>query len=311
MVFVLSSPPVSLSTEKKTVNVPSGKDEKISDFITSLGLQVEVNVTDVVDGELDIWVPEKRFAVEFNSLLGHSEDAGKTKWVHYNLWKSCKENDIQLVQVWEDEWINNPGLIKRMLAHKMGVNQGDRTYARQSVIVELSTQDANTFLDTYHIQGSVDGSIRFGLVNREGVLVAVIVFKVEPGTNAETLNLLRFATSQPVVGGFTKLLKHVEKIYNPSAIVTFSDNMVSDGALYKNNGFVAVKELHPDYKYVTGGERIHKFRYRLKRFRNDPDLLWDETLSERELARLNNLPRIWDAGKTKWEKQVIQVDGNN
>ena len=65
-----------------------------------------------------------------------------------------------------------------------------------------------------------------------------------------------------------------------------------------------MRELSPDYKYVMRGERVHEFSYRLKRFREDPNLLFEEGLSERELAALNGLARIWDAGKTKWEKQL-------
>lgn len=138
-----------------------------------------------------------------------------------------------------------------------------------------------------------------------GTVLAVMVLKREPGTNGKTLNLLRFATSVNVVGGFTKLLKHVEKEYAPESIITFSDNCVSDGGLYLNNSFTVAAELAPDYKYVVKGERVHKFQYRLKRFREDPNLIFEEGLSERELAQLNNLPRIWDAGKIKWVKQNI------
>lgn len=54
--------------------------------------------------------------------------------------------------------------------------------------------------------------------------------------------------------------------------------------------------------YVVKGERKHKFGYRLKRFRNDPELQYEEGLTERELAELNGLNRIWAAGKIKWVK---------
>lgn len=78
--------------------------------------------------------------------------------------------------------------------------------------------------------------------------------------------------------------------------------MVSDGGLYSASGFVADKELAPDYAYMVNGIRQHKFGYRLKRFRADPSLLWAEGKTERELADLNNLTRIWDAGKMRWVK---------
>lgn len=43
---------------------------------------------------------------------------------------------------------------------------------------------------------------------------------------------------------------------------------------------------------------------RTKRFRNDPELQYVEGYTEKQLAELNNLPRIWDAGKTRWVKKI-------
>ena len=122
--------------------------------------------------------------------------------------------------------------------------------------------------------------------------------------NKNSYNIVRYATSVPVVGGFSKLLSTATKIYNPSAFITFSDNCVSDGGLYKKLGFTAEKQLPPDYMYVVNGKRKHKFGYRLKKFRNNPALKFEEGLTERELAELNGLNRIWDAGKIKWVKTI-------
>lgn len=86
-------------------------------------------------------------------------------------------------------------------------------------------------------------------------------------------------------------------------MVTFADHTLSQGGLYLNNGFVAEKVLAPDYSYVVRGKRVHKFNYRLARFKSDPNLKHEEGLTERELALLNRTPRIWDCGKTRyvWE----------
>lgn len=34
-----------------------------------------------------------------------------------------------------------------------------------------------------------------------------------------------------------------------------------------------------------------------------PDLLFDENMTEKELAELNNIHRVWDCGKTKYVKR--------
>lgn len=112
--------------------------------------------------------------------------------------------------------------------------------------------------------------------------------------------MIRYATNGLVQGGFTKLLKYAASKFTPSSFVTFADHCISDGGLYANNGFIVDTQIEPDYMYVVNGERKHKFGYRIQKFRSDPNLLFQEGLTERELATLNGLDRIWDAGKTKY-----------
>jgi hypothetical protein len=279
----------------------SAAEEKIAVVLTQAGLSVERNTRKVIPPyELDLYIPEKNIAIEYNGVYWHSEANGKDKWYHHKKWAACKEKGIQLIQIWEDDWNRNPELIKRMLLHKLGVTS-EKVAARKTTAVQLSRSEAKTFLDANHIQQNVDGSHRYGLLFGE-VLVAVILLKDEPGTNGTELNLLRYATSVPVLGGFTKLLKHIKQnISTASAIITFSDHSVSDGGLYRDNGFLPVREIEPDYMYLVGGERQHKFNFRKARFKADPNLLYNDEMTEAELATANNLPRVWDSGKTKWK----------
>lgn len=287
------------------VNKISKAEKDIADFL-SKKIKIERNCRSVLSNsnyELDIFVPEKNIAIEFNGLYWHDENH-KSKTYHYDKWLACKEKGIQLIQIWEDEWNSNPEQIKSMLAHKLGVSERTKISGKKTRIIELTTEQTSKFLDQNHIQGYVQGSVRIGLIQKgTDALVAVMVLKSEPNSNGKVLNLLRFATSATVQGGFTKLLKHVENTHAPNSIVTFSDNCVSDGRLYENNGFIMDDKINPDYMYVVGRERVHKFNYRLKRFKQDPTLDYKEGLSEHELALLNNLPRIWDAGKVKWRKK--------
>lgn len=285
----------------------SSQGEKdIKAIIRSLNLEfIENDRKTITPYELDVYIPEKKIAIEFNGLYWHSEKF-RGKNYHYNKWLACKKQDIQLIQIWEDDWNRNPEQIKRMIAHKLGVSEEPTVYARNTIIAEVDKDEAEVFLANNHIQGSTNGSIRIGLFqkidNSHTKLVALMVLKKEPKTSGTTLNLLRYATSCNVTGGFTKIINNVQKTYNSKRIITFSDNTVSDGGLYQNNNFVADKELPPDYMYLIKGERKHKFGYRLKRFASDPNLKYEEGLTERELASLNNLLRIWDAGKTRWVK---------
>lgn len=250
--------------------------------------------------ELDVYIPEKNFAIEFNGVYWHSE-VFKSKTYHYDKWLAAKNAGVQLIQIWEDDWKRNPELVKNMLAHKLGISTQEKVYARKCTVKEISQPEASLFLNTNHIQGAVHGGLRVGLFQNDK-LVAVAVFRQEAD---DTFNLLRYATAVNVVGGFTRLLSYVERTCPVKRFITFSDHTASDGGLYESNGFIADKELPADYMYVVKGERKHKFGYRLKRFREDSELTYVEGLTEKQLAELNNIPRIWDAGKTRWVKELI------
>lgn len=280
-------------------------EKDVLSFIKSLlpSEQVLSNVRNIIPPyELDIYVPGKKIAIEYNGLFWHDEKHLPNHLYHKNKWQLATDKGLQLLQIWESTWLDNQDLVKKMLAYKLGVSTEKRIFARKTMVRELTSTEARVFLDKYHIQGYATGSHYVGLTEKDGVLVSVMVLKKV--NDSMLLNIVRYATSESVVGGFTKILAYVERVYNPTGLVTFSDHMVSDGGLYSKNGFVVDKMIRPDYMYVVHGELKHKFGYRLKRFKNDPALLYVEGMSESQLARLNSIPRIWDAGKTKWIKRL-------
>lgn len=291
----------------RCANIVSNAEQEISDYIASIlgDIEVRTSVRNVIyPKELDIYIPEKGVAFEFNGLYWHSESSGKGRFYHYDKWKACKDKGIQLVTIWEDEWTSKREIVKSMISYKLGVSSSKRVFARKTDVIDVNDKSkARDFLDTYHIQGSSSASKYIGLVDDQGDLVAVSAWT----KNGNTLYLERFATSCSVVGGMGKLLKKgvaLAKDLGCDAIVTFADHQVSDSGLYETLGFREDKELLPDYKYIIGSERKHKFGYRLKRFREDPMLQYVDGMTERELAQLNGIDRVWDCGKTRWVLEV-------
>lgn len=250
-------------------------------------------------GELDIYLPEKNIAIEVNGVYWHSEAAGKSASYHLEKYEACQALGIRLIQIWEDDWTYRRDIVERMLAHKLGVSQEPVIAARKTTATAIDKAEAQQFLGANHIQGWVRGSLYLGLRHGEE-LVAVMVLTY---SNNEA-RLERYATCARVPGGQSKLLAYAERVRPWARLITFADHEVSDGNLYEKTGWTAEKVLRPDYRYVVGGRRVHKFNYRLARFRSDPNLEYVEGLSERELAALNKLHRVWDSGKTRYVKTV-------
>jgi G:T-mismatch repair DNA endonuclease (very short patch repair protein) len=279
----------------------SNAEQEIADFLMDQGLIIKQSDRLTLKGqEFDVYIPDKKVAIEYNGLYWHNDFKITDTEYHYKKWIASKDKGIRLIHVWEDEWKRNPEQIKNMLMHKLEMTIQTKIFARKTLITSVSQKEAEKFLDKNHIQGYSKASFYFGLKYNDQ-LISVLALKTAP---KNILNIVRYATSQNIVGGFTKLLKYTEKTLNPSKIIAFADHCVSDGRLYATAGFIAVQKFSPDYQYVVKGERKHKDEYKIKKFRDDPNLKWEDGLTETELASLNGIPRIWDAGKTKWVKEV-------
>lgn len=281
-------------------NIVSSAEQELTEWVTSLLSGYDIRTSDrqlISPKELDIYIPAKNIAIEFNGLRWHTEEFSRGKEYHYDKWRRCADQGVQLIQVWEDQWRDKKDIVKRMLAAKLGVSQEKRVHGRKTELILLDKEEAMDFLDSHHIQGFASGSHYLGL-SYEDVTVAVMVLKKQ----GEDMLLSRYATSAHVLGGQSKLVRWAERNLNYRNLITFADLEVSNGNLYEQTGFVKDKALPPDYKYLYQGERRHKFGFRLERFKNDPNLLYEEGLSERELALLNKIPRLWDSGKIRYQK---------
>ena len=242
--------------------------------------------------ELDIFIPDKMIAIEINGVYWHSE-IYKSNDYHETKRLKCSDIGIRLINLYEDDINDKWDLLQRFLLNALGVNKEERIFARKCDInYNPDISECKELLNRYHIQGYASQNKALTL-QHENETVAVMLFKGNV--------LTRYATSKKVIGGFGKLLK----ASGFEEIITFIDLDTFQGDTYFKTGFAIDCYLKPDYKYVVNAKRIHKFNFRLKKFREDPNLLYEEGLTEKQLAKLNNIPRIYDSGKyrLKWTKQ--------
>lgn len=299
--FKLPAYHISRKNKVKMFSCPKCKEttgEKlIRIFLEAENVNFVQNSRNIIDGkELDFYLPDYNVAIEFNGLYWHS-DIFKDSSYHADKWLDCHGKGIQLITVWEDD-LARFDLVREMILHKLNLSKRKRLNARSLDVVVVSKKEVMPFLVANHIQGYVASSVYYGLADGDGVLHAVMSF-----SSAESYwTLTRFATSDVVRGGFSKLLKYAMKdLPYKGMIRTFASRDVSDGGLYETNGFVVSGVIKPDYMYVVGQERKHKFNYRVSRFKRDPELLYVDGFSEAELAELNGLSRVWDSGKVIYD----------
>lgn len=274
-------------------------EKQVLDFVKSLLPNTEIHSNTrktIPPYELDIYIPSYNLAIEYCGLYWHS-DKFKENYYHRNKLRLCQQKGIRLLTIFEDEWINKQLIVQSKIRNLLHQDNQQRVYARNTSIVKLNSTQRKTFLEQFHIQGNGPGSITYGLIDKKEQLVAVMTFiKRKPGI----YDLNRYATSQPVIGGFSKLLKHFTNNYQWKEIISFADLRWSDGNLYEKCGFELDKKLPPDYYWCKYGERYHKFQFRHK-FLPDKLEYYDPKLSENQNCKNNGFYKIFNCGLNRYK----------
>ncbi len=312
---------------------PSAKERELGDTLEAMGLAIRRDDHDVLPGraELDVVIPDKHVAIEFNGCRWHSEAAGKPSTYHADKLKAAADAGYRLIFVWEDDWDERREVVIRSLAHKLGCMGALPTvlpagydpkawgcaYARKLEVREVTNAQARPFLEANHIQGAVTASRVFALTDADDDMRAVLCLRSSAACarmhrESGTWEIQRYATLGRVPGGFSRLLTHAERELGNalSRWVSFAAADISDGGLYRACGFSVDHTLPPDYKYVGNPNkwvREPKERYQKARIRAKPGFVFEEGWTEHEAMLANGMYRIYDAGKTCWAKDVAHA----
>lgn len=282
-------------------------EREVEDFIQELGFEIITTNRKILNGEeLDIVIPQKNIAIEYNGLRWHS-DAFKENNYHLNKTNNCIENGYRLIHIFEDEWIYKKDIVKSRLRNILDVST-NTIYARKCEIKEVDSKIASKFLTENHIQGKCPSAIKIGLFY-DNKLVSLMTFGYNRFSKANIKNnyeLLRFCnkSNTRVVGGASKLLKYFIKTYKPNEIISYADKRWSDGNLYEILGFQKYNESKPNYFYVVNGKREYRFNYRKSVLIKQG---YDPNKTEKQIMEERGIPRIYDCGCLcyKWTNNDI------
>jgi len=262
---------------------------EIAEWLRSHGHEVIINNRKILDGlELDIWLPKQRFAIEYHGNYWHSYGSVETasqKQKHSRKCDVAISKNIQLFQIFENEWVHKQDIVKSMILHRFGNSK--RIHARKCEHVILDSKIVDDFCKQNHIAGSRTAQMNMGL-EYEGSLVAVISF-----TNGEIIRLCS-KTGMSIVGGLSKMLKHsgLQKIF------TYADRRYSTANGYLTCGFKLMRTTKPGYYYIKNGRLYNRRKFQKHKLQN---LLpnFDPNLTEVENMFNHGFRRIWDAGHWK------------
>lgn len=246
--------------------------------------------------EVDIFLPEKKLAIEYCGLYWHSENSsGKGRLYHRKKLDMLMEQDVQLITVFSDEYEEKKDIVHRMISNKIGCDDRIVLNARQCTSCLVSKEEAKSFHDQHHIQGYAKNSKLHLALEYENKCVMMMSFK---NIKNKQWELVRMSSSDRVRGGASKLFTYFIKNYNPVSVLTFADLRWSQGKVYENMGFSLDGNVPPMQSYVIDYQkRVSKRALSKSKLVENGH---DATLSEWQILQSVNIDRIWDCGKKRF-----------
>lgn len=190
--------------------------------------------------ELDIYIPEKKIAIECNGSYWH-DNQHKDKLYHINKSKACQNQGIRLIHIYEWEWLRYPEKIKQLLNIALG--RMNKIYARQCEVRVIDNNIAHSFNEKTHLQGHRNAQVTYGLYYRDELVQLMSFSKTRYNRNLKGENEWEIIRGCPgsnniVVGGVSKLFKHFIEDYKPAKVFSYCDFNKFDGKSYIALGMV-------------------------------------------------------------------------
>lgn len=297
---------------KIPIKYRSTGEQQVEQFILQHLQPHQISICDrtlIPPQEIDIYMPQHKLAIEYCGLYWHSHLTGKDRNYHLNKLQQCQEKGIQLLTIFEDEWINKQQLCENRILQCLNLFNGNKINARQCIVQPINYNIKKQFLNQFHIQGNDVCKIQLGLFYNDQ-LVSVMTFSKPSRARASQKmvdqvglwELNRYASdyNYHVRGGGGKLLKYFKNNYQWDTIYSYADRRWSQGNMYQQLNFELVSTSKPNYWYSVPGYHKREYRYnytkgKLVKQGHDPQL------TEFQIMDKLGAARIWDCGMLKFE----------
>jgi len=296
MVYVQKNIGVQCPTCK--TNGISFQEKDLVKFIKSiLNLKIEENIKSIIPPyELDIYIPDKNIAIEYNGLYWHSE-LKKPNNYHFDKYKLCKQNNIKLIQIFEDEWRDKQSICQSII--KSNLNLIENKINARDLIVDNNPKlkEIKKFIDDNHLQGYCKCKKKFVLRDKVGNILFSVTLRKPfiKKYKQDSIEIARICSKSNYIvrGGFSKLMKQViewAKNEGYKKIISYSDCRYSNGKVYSNFGFQYLGHTRIGYDYTDFENRFGRFQFRAQNGK-----------TQKEIAKENKIYKIFNAGNDIWE----------
>lgn len=281
--------------EIKQERFQSAIERELIDFIQSMGFDVESRNRSAIGRELDIYVPEKKIAIECDGLFWHSSDPStEERNRHVKKHELCEAVGITLLRFIDiGETSDKLDIVKSMIRSKLGMTR--KIHARHCTVHEISNAEGIDFFRKNHISGNRGASFYIGLKHHDQ-LVMCISFSKPFMTKIAEWEIVRLASilDMTVVGGAAKIISFFRKNH-PGKIMSYANLRHGNGRVYESIGLSLDHRTGPGYFYTDLNDVYSRHAFRKGSIEKICDI-YDPRLTEFENAKVNGFRIYWDCG---------------
>lgn len=140
--------------EYSELHINQGKSHaelEIQNFVKSFCVEAITNTRSVIPPkELDVYVPSKKVAIEFDGIFWHSSYSYDENY-HLNKTIACERQGIRLIHIFSDEWIFKKDICKSLIMSALRI-YNRRLFARNCIVKEIDLEIAETFLKNNYLK---------------------------------------------------------------------------------------------------------------------------------------------------------------
>ena len=283
-------------------------EDEVCEYVTSLlppGEEILRRNRTLLGGkEIDILIPHRKIAIEVNGLFWHSEGYHDRE-SHREKYNAASRLGYRLVVVWEDDWNARRNAVESVLK---GILSAPEIRPADCSVTVVPQEDAAAFYYKWGLHGTPpQKSSALGLTYKNDLVMCMSLLR----PNQTDCEIVQVASAEPVLSGLAKLLAAVIPDLVDDGVERITAKIEDTSPLGDNLsqlGFLAEEIFLPDYTYINTSRAQQRLPKTILRKPSLPEenqsLVYQEGMTERELAILNGFTRVWDYGKTRWVKRL-------
>lgn len=269
----------------------SKAEKEIIEYIEGFGVKCGKNRSILNGKELDIFIPSKNIAIEYNGNIWHSENfGGKDKHYHLSKLNDCNKQGIELIQIFDDEYIDNKELCLEKISNLLDLKQDKISITKDECKIKKITYSKYAdFINNNKIHSSnKKPNVRLGLFNNKNMIGVVGFNNINEYNNIWEIEDIAIDNNFIKYDIYEMLIEYFIEKYIVSEIMLYTDRRWTiniNNNIYTKLGFTIGEILPPQYYFYNKRENKRIIPH-----------------SQMEIDNYNKLgyDRIWDCGLIKY-----------